>query len=519
MRFLLAFALVCCASLWGAEAPLDTTSHTYVLFLDMHEMEGLHNVELMVNQAEKHKANPVLPTGDMNDFDFAQASTWAGSILFDEDEQIFKLWYMGGRQGLDVLAVGYAWSRDGVLWNKPKLGIYEFRGSKDNNICWRSPEGQVVFGKRLPEATGHFAVFKDTHDADPQKRYKGWNMNYSAAAGRSSHYPVYSPDGIHWTLGTQAITGYPTGDIGNVFVDDADPDPARRIKVYGHSTAGYGPDILHCIPSPFNPVIGGSNRPDPNKGGLEDTIHLVSVLHYKSYYIMLYDYDFWMDYWGYHGPAAIRARDGRVPAPKTGIFTGDTRLAVNRDGIGKFERVNAHQPVIARGRRGEWDSGFIVMPGPVVHGDKIYLFYTASDEVGAITEPQWSEPDSPFSVRTGLATLRLDGFTNLQTKDGLSEGTATTVPIAVTDAAKAHLVVNADHLMAYRDWLQVRGPGCRHGPADSGLCESGLGTTGSGGDTHAGGMGGARDARASARQPRQTALLSLRPGETVFISL
>src|ERR1700722_16433305 len=72
-----------CPALFGAGQDLDTTPRTYVLFLDMHEVEALHNVELVVNQAEKHPANPVLPTGDMNDFDFAQASTWAGSIIFD----------------------------------------------------------------------------------------------------------------------------------------------------------------------------------------------------------------------------------------------------------------------------------------------------------------------------------------------------------------------------------------------------------------------------------------------------
>jgi hypothetical protein len=442
-------------ALRAAPPALDTTARTYVLFLDMQEVESLHNIELVVNQAEKHPANPVLPTGDMNDFDYAQASSWAGSVLFDEDEKIFKMWYMGGRQGMEVLAIGYAWSSDGVVWNKPKLGLYEFRGTKENNITWRSPTGQMVFGKFYPELTGHFAVFKDYAEKDPQKRYKGWNYNYAPATKQSAHYPVYSADGIHWTLGSQPIAKYPTGDIGNAFIDYADPDPAKRIKIYGHETAGYGPDIEHCIPSPFNPVISGPNRPDPAKEGLEDTIHLAAAMHYKGYYIMLYDYDFWMDYYGYKGKADIRGRDSRVPKPKTGIFTGDTRLAVNRDGVSKFQRVNPHQPIIARGKRGMWDSGFIVMPGPVVHDDKIYLFYSASDEVAGITQPQWNEPDSPFIVATGLATLRLDGFTNLQTHDGLSAGTVTTMPITVTDPQKARLVVNAANLMSYRDWIQV----------------------------------------------------------------
>jgi hypothetical protein len=221
--------------------------------------------------------------------------------------------------------------------------------------------------------------------------------------------------------------------------------------------AGYGPDIEHCIPDPNNPVIEGigPGRPNPNKDGLEDTIHLSAVLHYKGYYIMLYDYDFWLPYYDYKGKVDIRQGDKRVPVPKTGIFTGDTRLAVNRDGVSKFVRVNPHQAVIARGKRGEWDGGFIVTAGPIVHNDKIYDFYSACDEIAGIENPQWGEPDGPYATLTGLATWRLDGFTNLQTQDGLSKGTVTTKPIEVKQPDKARLVVNASHLMPYRDWIEV----------------------------------------------------------------
>lgn len=31
---------------------------------------------------------------------------------------------------------GYAESRDGIRWTKPKLGTIAFRGSKDNNLIW-----------------------------------------------------------------------------------------------------------------------------------------------------------------------------------------------------------------------------------------------------------------------------------------------------------------------------------------------------------------------------------------------
>jgi hypothetical protein len=436
--------------------PLDTTSRTYVLFLDMQEVESLKNVDLVVNQAEKVPSNPILPTGDLSDWDFDQASTWGGSIMYDEDDKIFKLWYSGARGGLDgPLAVGYAWSDDGFYWHKPKLGIYEFNGTKENNMTWRSPTGGDVFGVLRPQWTDHFAIFKDYRETDPQKRYKGWNIIYSPAAKKNLHYPLYSPDGLHWTLGPTPIAKYPVGDIGNAFIDYEDPDPNRRIKIYGHQDSGYGPDIEHCIPNPNGPLLPKDSA-DPDKQGLEDLVHLSGVLHYKGYYVMIYNANFWMEYYGYKGKVDIRHRDGRMPQPKTGIFTGDARLAVNRDGVSKFERVNAYQPIIARGGRGDWDGGFIVAtPSAVVHNDKIYLFYTGVEEISGIVLPQWEEPDDPFATRTGVATLRLDGFTNLQTRDGLSRGLVTTKSIDVKQADKARLVVNAANLMPYRDWVEV----------------------------------------------------------------
>jgi len=42
---------------------INTTSQIHVLFLDLQEIEAMENTELVVNQAEKCPANPVLPLG------------------------------------------------------------------------------------------------------------------------------------------------------------------------------------------------------------------------------------------------------------------------------------------------------------------------------------------------------------------------------------------------------------------------------------------------------------------------
>jgi hypothetical protein len=71
---------------------VDTSANTYVLFLDMQEVEDLVLCKQVVNQARKHSHNPVLGPGDVHDW-------------------------------------------DGVVWHKPMLGLYEFNGRQDNSIC------------------------------------------------------------------------------------------------------------------------------------------------------------------------------------------------------------------------------------------------------------------------------------------------------------------------------------------------------------------------------------------------
>jgi hypothetical protein len=54
-----------------------------------------------------------------------------------------------------------------------------------------------------------------------------------------------------------------------------------------------------------------------------------------------------------------------------------------------------------------------------------------------------------------MATLRLDGWTNVQSRDRLTPATVTTVPIAVKNPKKAKLILNATNLIPYWDWIEV----------------------------------------------------------------
>ena len=93
-----------------------------------------------------------------------------GSVLYDDDENCFKMWciiratttcYERTGQGHFMC---YATSKDGIVWEKPELGIVACEGSRANNIVYPPPG--VHYG------LDPWGVVKDPQEQDPSKRYK-----------------------------------------------------------------------------------------------------------------------------------------------------------------------------------------------------------------------------------------------------------------------------------------------------------------------------------------------------------
>ena len=80
----------------------------------------------------------------------------------------------------------YAESKDGIHWVKPELGLFEFEGSKANNIVWIGRGGH------------DFSPFKDTNpDCPPDAQYK----TIASTAGDPHGVLAFkSADAIHWSL-------------------------------------------------------------------------------------------------------------------------------------------------------------------------------------------------------------------------------------------------------------------------------------------------------------------------------
>ena len=137
-------------------------------------------------------------------------------------------------------------------------------------------------------------------------------------------------------------------------------------------------------------------------------------------------------------------------------------VAVSRDGE-HFTRVNPHQALVRRGERSQWDAAHITVARAVEFQDEVNIFYSATNENWG----SWPPDNSPFEqvgramagwsypAQSGLAVLRRDGFTHLRARDGFGPGTATTIPIRVTNPENAVLQVNISNLMVYRDWVEV----------------------------------------------------------------
>jgi len=109
------------------------------------------------------------------------------TVLRDGDR--YRLYYRcqppgGSEDGDERQVTCYAESSDGVSWTKPNLGLFEFQGSKENNIVWRG-------------ALAHnFTPFRDSNpDCAEDEQYKAVG---GVRWGSGGLWALVSPDGIHW---------------------------------------------------------------------------------------------------------------------------------------------------------------------------------------------------------------------------------------------------------------------------------------------------------------------------------
>lgn len=121
-----------------------------------------------------------------------EGNTCAYYTIF-QDGELYRMYYRGShfnektRKATHPEVTCYAESTDGIHWTKPKLGLFEYGGSKENNIVWNGI------------GTHCFTPFKDTNpNCPPESQYKAISRGRPQA--KKGLYVFQSPDGIHWSL-------------------------------------------------------------------------------------------------------------------------------------------------------------------------------------------------------------------------------------------------------------------------------------------------------------------------------
>jgi len=122
---------------------------------------------------------------------------WEGSgsgyhtVFKDGDvyRMYYKAWHLVPSEGkLDIPHDTFgacAESSDGIHWVKPNLGLFEYQGSKENNIVW------------MGKASHDFTPFRDTNpDCRSGEEYKAIGNGPDPRGA----YACKSSDGIHWTF-------------------------------------------------------------------------------------------------------------------------------------------------------------------------------------------------------------------------------------------------------------------------------------------------------------------------------
>ena len=382
-------------------------------FLDDLLVDEASRISRYMSRPTKCADNPIMTA----DFPWEQG-TYASSrlvqnsgveivgqtVLYDEEEQVFKMWYVPWALDRGRRPWCYATSADGYHWERPELGLIEFAGSTANNLLG-------IHGE-----PSYYNTFKDSRDPDPQRRYKATGEMH----GPAGHAPpggvvnAYSPDGIHWTYNNKAVVFYGPDVADAPSVLGWDP---KREKYVGYFRPGH--QLAYEI------------------DGIGHHRHIRTVGYAESD-----DYDNWTptrimlapDYRdrvdtqfqyftaGFCGEFYV----GFLMVHTTHDQVWDVFLLSSRDGF-HWTWIDRHQPFLGRGEVGSYDGGYLMPSGPITHDGQIWIYYTG---FSAAHSGNPSKLGNENVMTICLATLPEDHWAGLLA--GPDQARITTRPVIFT---------------------------------------------------------------------------------------
>lgn len=201
LRYLLFIVLVCCLTVPGpvCSQPLNNSLSSAIdigtrreLFLD----ELL--IDKLLGKAERRLHHP-----ELREVAIVHNEPWEGNTsgyhsVF-KDGEIFRMYYRGSQINLTKekfidahpFYICYAESKDGIHWEKPDIGIYNFKGSKKNNIVL----AEGLIGDMQLNLSDNATMFKDKNpNVSPDARYKA----IVCSSNPRGLFAFKSSDAIHW---------------------------------------------------------------------------------------------------------------------------------------------------------------------------------------------------------------------------------------------------------------------------------------------------------------------------------
>ncbi|MCH9654009.1 MAG: hypothetical protein K0U86_11220 [Planctomycetes bacterium] len=319
-------------------------------------------MERVFHAPKKHAKNPLI----------AEEGGYV-TVRRDAETGRFLMWYQTHTPRLNAegkhigseYAIAYAESEDGLSWNRPKLGLLNWKGNKENNIVWKG-----ITGKR---ASGQCII--DVPEAD-RKGYR-YLMSYhtgGAGKGMSGIRVVGSQDGIYWDKSSDSLLVELHSDTLNSIVYD----PVEKQYVMycraKHISRTFKGDILDTGASRRVARMTGLSlwsewTSEPQTILVPDELDSTKRFHF--FYGMPVRYHAGI-FWGSLWPFKMN----------TDVVT---ELAFSRDGV-QFERLSSRPQLLALGEEGSWDDGMVFGNNWVEVGDEWWFYYSGFDGPHGITE-------------------------------------------------------------------------------------------------------------------------------------
>jgi len=147
------------------------------LFVDGFLVESLENARLVLH--------PPYDAGEVLKLDEPWEGPFCGYFTIIKDGGTYRLYYRGRpKSGKPREVTCYAESKDGIEFRKPRLGLFDVEGTKENNVVLADQGG----------VQHNFCPFLDSCPGIPRgRRFKALGGNR-----RSGLMAYVSGDGIHW---------------------------------------------------------------------------------------------------------------------------------------------------------------------------------------------------------------------------------------------------------------------------------------------------------------------------------